>query len=39
LFDIPFVQRRAARSNAYGPNPPRLDLAALDRGRRPVAAR
>ncbi|MFR9731700.1 FAD-dependent oxidoreductase [Saccharopolyspora sp. MS10] len=27
---IPAVRRRAARSNAYGPVPPRLDLALLD---------
>jgi 2-polyprenyl-6-methoxyphenol hydroxylase-like FAD-dependent oxidoreductase len=30
LFALPAVQRRAARANAYGPQPPELDLAVLD---------
>ena len=30
LFALPPVQRRAAAGNAYGPNPPALDLALLD---------
>lgn len=32
LLALPFVQRRSARANAYGPRPPRLDLALLDGG-------
>jgi 2-polyprenyl-6-methoxyphenol hydroxylase-like FAD-dependent oxidoreductase len=30
VLALPLVQRRAARGNAYGPRPPRLDLALLD---------
>ncbi len=30
LLALPFVQRRAARANAYGPRPPQLDIALLD---------
>lgn len=38
VFALPPVQRRAARSNAYGPNPPRLDLALVD-GRIAIGSR
>ncbi len=31
LLALPFVQRRSAHANAYGPRPPKLDRASLDR--------
>jgi len=30
LLELPVLQRRSARANAYGPRPPKLDLALVD---------